>query len=184
MPSGARAVKRLSMGSSPGLRMRGVAMITRALASLQRATAAPRAPDPDWQENLELARVTLAHALAAQGDAAAMHEALVGLRFGPRLRAMGLEARLTFVTLHGSAADASNLAAARAELAGGWLAPLEATRLAQALAAHLRRHGDAAKAAQAQSACEKQFETLALTLPQDDADTHRLRVSLLARRSG
>jgi DNA-binding SARP family transcriptional activator len=155
-----------------------------AIVRLRRATAAPRAPDPDWQENLELARVTLAHALAAQGDAAAMHEALVGLRFGPRLKAMGLEARLALGTLHGATADVSNLAAARAELAGGRLAPLDAAHLTQALAAHLRRHGHAAEAAQAQSACDQQLETLALTLPPDDADTRRLRETLLARRSG
>ena len=154
-----------------------------AIVRLQRACAAPRASDPDWQENLEFAQVTLARAHAAQGDAAAMQEAIVGLRFGPRLRAMGLEARLAFGTRHGDAPDVSNLAEARAELAGGRLAPLEATRLAQALAAHLQRHGDAAEAAQARSACDRQLETLALTLPLDDADTRRLRETLLARRS-
>lgn len=155
-----------------------------AVVRLQRATAAPRAPDPDWQENLELARVTLARALAAQGDAAAMHEALVGLRFGPRLKAMGLEARLALGTMHGATSDVPNLGAARAELAGGRLAPLDAAHLAQVLADHLLRHGHAAEAAQAQSACGRQLETLALTLPADDADTRRLRETLLARPSG
>lgn len=154
-----------------------------AVARLRRAGAGSRGPDPDWQENLELAQVTLAQALAARGDAAALHATLAGLRFGPRLEAMGVEARLLLGSTPGSTADASSSAAARSLLASGRLAPLEAVRLAHALAAHLRHHGDETGAAQAKAVCDRQLAALSSTLPQDETDTRRLRDALLALRS-
>jgi tetratricopeptide (TPR) repeat protein len=158
-----------------------------AAARLRAAFAgpAPRCPDPDWQENTELAQVTLALALAESGEAEAAGAALRGVRFSPRLQAMATEAALRIAPLqddgrYGAPADAIGMA--RALLAEGRLAPLEAVRLSRALAACCGRLGHTQGAADARTACQRLIDTLVATLPEDEPSTARLRTALNSLR--
>ena len=132
-----------------------------AVARLRQTCAPPALPagDHDWQENAELAQITLSLALAASGEVAAARNALPSPRFSPRLRAMAAEAALAIAAADASssAGEAGNAAIdrARAQLEGARLTPLEAARLWRSIAMHHRRRGDAERAAAAISHCQE-----------------------------